>query len=150
MHLQASPFFDMLVFNKIKDRLGGRVRLIVTGGAPIAPHTEEFVKVCFCAPVVQGYGLTETCAGTFITIPDDSRMDGTVGPPLPFAQFCLESVPDMNYDANGENPIGEVCIRQPGNFREYYKAKALTDEVLEADGWFHSGMVLSKTRRKHM
>jgi len=68
--LQASPFFDKLVFSKIKARLGGHVRFIVTGGAPLANHVEEFLKVCFCCPVVQGYGLTETCAASCIAVPD--------------------------------------------------------------------------------
>ena len=66
---QATPLWDRLVFAKLKARLGGRVRLIVSGGAPLAPHTEEFLKVTMCAPVVQGYGLTETCAGSFISVP---------------------------------------------------------------------------------
>eukprot|EP00210_Caulerpa_lentillifera_P003470 g3311.t1 len=138
-HDKASPFFDKLVFGKVKSRLGGNVKLIITGGAPIAPHTEEFMKVCFCAPVVQGYGLTETCAGTFITLPDDPKMDGTVGPPLPYVEFYLESVPEMNYAADGVNPVGEVCIRTPASFKEYYKAKSQTTEVLDEDGWFHTG-----------
>lgn len=51
--MQAAPFFDRLVFSKIKARLGGHVRLIVSGGAPLAPHVEEFLKVAMCAPVVQ-------------------------------------------------------------------------------------------------
>ena len=68
--MQASPFFDKLVFNKVKARLGGQVRLIVTGGAPLANHVEEFLKVCFCCPVVQGFGLTETCAASCIAVPD--------------------------------------------------------------------------------
>ena len=67
---QASPFFDMLVFSKVKERLGGRVRLIITGGAPLARHVEDFLKVAMCCPVVQGYGLTETCAASFICTPD--------------------------------------------------------------------------------
>lgn len=71
-HAQASPFFDKLVFSKVKERLGGRVRLIVTGGAPLARHVEDFLKVCMCCPVIQGYGLTETCAASFIATPDVS------------------------------------------------------------------------------
>lgn len=67
---QAAPFFDKLVFSKIKLRLGGRVKLIVTGGAPLARHVEDFLKVTMCCPVVQGYGLTETCAASFIAVPD--------------------------------------------------------------------------------
>jgi long-chain acyl-CoA synthetase len=67
--VQATPLFDRFVFSKVAQRLGGRVRIIVSGGAPLAPHTEEFLKVTMCAPVVQGYGLTETCAGSFISVP---------------------------------------------------------------------------------
>jgi len=51
--LQAAPFFDKLVFSKVKQRLGGNVKLIVSGGAPLAPHVEEFLKVAMCSPVVQ-------------------------------------------------------------------------------------------------
>ena len=76
--MQASPFFDKLVFSKIKARLGGGVRLIVTGGAPLAAHVEEFLKVCFCCPVVQGYGLTETCAASNIAVPDKKVIPGFV------------------------------------------------------------------------
>jgi long-chain acyl-CoA synthetase len=50
---KAAPFFDKLVFSKIKQRLGGNVKLIVSGGAPLAPHVEEFLKLAMCAPVVQ-------------------------------------------------------------------------------------------------
>lgn len=54
----------------MKQRLGGRCRLVVSGGAPLAPHVEEFLKIAMCCPVVQGYGLTETCAGSNIAVPD--------------------------------------------------------------------------------
>ena len=94
--LQASPFFDRLVFNKIKGRLGGRVRIIVTGGAPLASHTEEFLKVAMCAPVVQGYGLTETCAASCIAWPDQVVSQGvsTMLPALPGALWCgLQPLP---------------------------------------------------------
>lgn len=46
------------------------MKLVVSGGAPIAKHTEEFLRVCFCCPAVQGYGLTETCAASMIAVPD--------------------------------------------------------------------------------
>ncbi|CAD7700609.1 unnamed protein product [Ostreobium quekettii] len=136
---EATPLLDCLIFNKIKDRLGGKVKLIVTGGAPIALHTENFLRVCFCCPVVQGYGLTETCAGSFIAIPDAKGMCGTVGPPQPVCSFRLESVPEMNYDACGPEPKGEVCIKGESNFSGYYKDDKQTNEVLEKDGWFHTG-----------
>ena len=66
-------------------------------------------------------------------------MNGTVGPPLPLVHFCLESVPDMNYDAKANPPTGEVCIKATSSFSGYYKQQNLTDEVLDADGWFHTG-----------
>lgn len=50
---QASPLFDKIVFKKVKQRLGGNVKLLVSGGAPLAPHVEDFLKVAMCAPVVQ-------------------------------------------------------------------------------------------------
>ena len=53
LRAQATPVFDKVVFSKIKARLGGRVKLIVSGGAPLAGHVEEFLKVTMCAPVVQ-------------------------------------------------------------------------------------------------
>ena len=53
MTLQAAPLFDKLVFSKVKTRLGGRVKLILTGGAPLARHVEDFLKVTMCCPVVQ-------------------------------------------------------------------------------------------------
>lgn len=130
------------MFHEVKQKFGERLRLLLTGGAPIAPHTEAFLKVCSGAGVAQGYGLTETCAAIFVTAPDDPDMDTTTGVPLAYVQFCLESVPDMNYNATGDGPIGEVCVRAPYNFTGYYKAEDLTSEVLDADGWFHTGPVI--------
>merc|ERR1719326_170582 len=65
-----SPIWDMLVFSKTKKALGGRVRFCVTGGAPISKDTLQFV-VCALAPVVQGYGATETSAASTITMAFD-------------------------------------------------------------------------------
>jgi hypothetical protein len=70
-HDRASPVFDKLVFSKVKARLGGRVRLVISGGAPLSRHVEDFLRVAMCCRVVQGYGLTETCAGSFIAVPDE-------------------------------------------------------------------------------
>lgn len=56
-----------LLFNKVRKLLGGRVRLMLSGGAPLSPATQRFMNVCFCCPVGQGYGLTETCGAGTIT-----------------------------------------------------------------------------------
>ncbi|KAL2234654.1 UNVERIFIED_CONTAM: Long chain acyl-CoA synthetase 4, partial [Sesamum indicum] len=134
----ASPICDKLVFNLVKQGLGGNVRLILSGAAPLASHVEEYLRVVTCSYVLQGYGLTETCAGTFVSIPDEMNMLGTVGPPLPNVDVCLESVPEMGYDALSRTPRGEVCVRGDTLFSGYYKREDLTKEVL-IDGWFHTG-----------
>jgi len=140
-HNRAGPLGDRIVFGKVKARLGGRVKFITSGAAPLAPHVEEFLKVSMCCPVIQGYGLTETSTGGFISLPDTIKQAGTVGPPVPSVEVCLESVPEMNYDATGTPPRGEILLRGPCLFSGYYKREDLTKDALEADGWFHTGDV---------
>ncbi|XP_074573623.1 long chain acyl-CoA synthetase 4-like [Curcuma longa] len=137
-HEEAAKICDRLVFNKVKDGLGGKVRLILSGAAPLATHVEKFLRVVTCAHVLQGYGLTETCAGTFASLPNDFSMLGTVGPPVPNVDVRLESVPEMNYDALSKVPQGEICIRGDTLFAGYHKREDLTEEVM-VDGWFHTG-----------
>lgn len=137
-HMEAAPICDKVVFSKVKQGLGGNVRLILSGAAPLASHVEEFMKVVSGAHVLQGYGLTETCAGTFVSIPHEMDMLGTVGPPVPNVDVCLESVPEMGYDALSTSARGEVCIRGDTLFSGYYKREDLTKEVF-VDGWFHTG-----------
>eukprot|EP00262_Sarcandra_glabra_P008163 TRINITY_DN2141_c0_g1_i1.p1 TRINITY_DN2141_c0_g1~~TRINITY_DN2141_c0_g1_i1.p1 ORF type:complete len:659 (-),score=105.72 TRINITY_DN2141_c0_g1_i1:337-2313(-) len=137
-HDEAAKIFDKIVFSKVKQGLGGRVRLILSGAAPLATHVEAFLRVVTCAYVLQGYGLTETCAGTFVSLPNELSMLGTVGPPVPNVDACLESVPEMGYDALSSIPRGEICVRGNTLFSGYYKREDLTKEVLH-DGWFHTG-----------
>ncbi|KAK7251418.1 hypothetical protein RIF29_34596 [Crotalaria pallida] len=137
-HAEASPLFDKLVFNKVKQALGGRVRFILSGGAPLSTTVEGFLRVVACSHILQGYGLTETCAGTFLSLPNRKDMIGTVGPPVPYVDVCLKSVPDMGYDALASTPRGEICVRGKTVFSGYYKCEDLTNEVM-IDGWFHTG-----------
>ncbi|XP_063940595.1 long chain acyl-CoA synthetase 4 [Daucus carota subsp. sativus] len=137
-HDEAAPLCDKVVFNKVKQGLGGRVRLILSGAAPLATHVEAYLRVVACCYVLQGYGLTETCAGTFVSLPNEQDMVGTVGPPLPNVDARLESVPEMGYDALSSTPRGEICVRGATVFSGYYKREDLTKEVL-VDEWFHTG-----------
>ncbi|KAL4435216.1 hypothetical protein ABPG77_001898 [Micractinium sp. CCAP 211/92] len=138
----ASAVLDPLVFKEVsRSMLGDRIKLIVSGGAPLAGHIEEFMRVAGCAIFVQGYGLTETCAATFVSYPDTPCHMYTVGPPQPAFQVRLEAVPDMDYDPAGSPPRGEVLVRGGGLFSGYYKDEDETRKAVDAEGWFHTGDV---------
>lgn len=77
-----------------------------------------------------------------MSLPNEISMLGTVGPPVPNVDVCLESVPEMAYDALASVPRGEVCIRGRTLFSGYHKREDLTNEVL-VDGWFHTGLYIA-------
>ncbi|URE26653.1 AMP-binding enzyme [Musa troglodytarum] len=129
-HKTASPFADMLAFRKVKARLGGRVRLIISGGAPLNPEIEEFLRVTSCAYLTQGYGLTETCGLSTVGFPDDMSLVGTVGVASTFSEVRLEEAPELGYDPLGTPSRGEICVRGKTLFSEYYKNPELTKEVM--------------------
>ncbi|CAH1447542.1 unnamed protein product [Lactuca virosa] len=134
----ASPLADLLAFRKVKNRLGGRIRLIVSGGAPLSREVEEFLRVTSCAFVLQGYGMTETCGLATLGFPDEMSMLGAVGSPFVYTDMRLEEVPEMDYDPLADPPRGEICLRGKTSFAGYYKNPELTNEVMQ-DGWFHTG-----------
>ncbi|KAG5061837.1 hypothetical protein JHK85_003020 [Glycine max] len=123
---------------RVKARLGGRVRLIISGGAALSPEVEEFLRVTTCAFVCQGYGLTETCGPTTLGFPDEMCMLGTVGAVSIYNEIMLEEVPEMGYNPLETPPCGEICVRGKTVFTGYYKNPELTKEAIK-DGWFHTG-----------
>ncbi|EPS68372.1 hypothetical protein M569_06390, partial [Genlisea aurea] len=135
---EASPAMDKLVFSKIKQAFGGRVRLMLSGAAPLPKHIEEFLRVTCCCVLSQGYGLTESCGGCFTSITDEFSMMGSVGVPMTTIEARLESVPEMGYDALASVPRGEICLRGNTLFSGYHKRPDLTAQVI-VDGWFHTG-----------
>ena len=74
-------FYDALVFKKMRILLGGRVRIMLTGSAPISGDVLDFLKICFSSPIAEGYGMTETSAGSCVCYLDDPQT-GIVGGPL--------------------------------------------------------------------
>ncbi|KAI8149297.1 hypothetical protein BJV82DRAFT_587413 [Fennellomyces sp. T-0311] len=131
--------WDRMVFASIRAKLGGRIKFILSGSAPISPDVMDFMRICFSARVFEGYGQTENfCAGC-LTIQDDTT-SGVIGAPFPCSEIKLVDVPDMNYTAADKPyPRGEICIRGPAIMREYYKVPDKTAETLDENGWLLTG-----------
>ena len=127
---------DRLVFAKIRVLLGGHVRLIMIGAAPIAPKITEFLRASLGCVIMEGYGQTECVAPCTVTLPGDLRT-GHVGPPIAAAVIKLVDVPEMGYRA--AEGRGEVCVRGPIVFQGYFGDPARTASVLDADMWLHTG-----------
>jgi long-chain acyl-CoA synthetase len=115
---------DKLVFSKVKAKLGGRLRLPISGGAPLAKEIAEFFHVIDLL-IIEGYGQTECTTASNVNMPTHFRF-GTVGPAIPGVE--VRTAED-----------GEILVRGPNVFAGYYKDADATHEVLDADGWLHTG-----------
>ncbi|KAL7083980.1 hypothetical protein ACP275_14G196900 [Erythranthe tilingii] len=136
---KPSPMWDRLVFNKIKDKLGGRVRYLTSGASPLSPDVMEFLRVCFGCQVIEGYGMTETSC-VISSMEEGDFLTGHVGSPNPACEIKLVDVPEMNYTSEDQpHPRGEICVRGPIVFQGYYKDEVQTREVLDDEGWLHTG-----------
>jgi long-chain acyl-CoA synthetase len=117
-------FADKLVYSKLRDRFGGRIRYFISGSAALSKDIGEWFHAAGIT-VLEGYGLTETSAGTFINRPSTLQF-GTVGPP--FAGTAVKLDTD-----------GEVLLKGPGVMDGYHNLPGDTAECFTADGWFRTG-----------
>lgn len=133
-------FYDAIWGKKIKAALGlDKARFCVSGSAPIDPNMHQFLRAVFGNHFVQGYGLTETYAVATCQLEGDLST-GNVGAVSPVTELCLADVPDMEYySTDSPYPRGEVLIRGPSVFREYYNNPEETAKAFTEDGWFRTG-----------
>jgi long-chain acyl-CoA synthetase len=138
----ATPLIDKLIFKKVRSLLGGRIRMMLSGGAPLSSATQLFMNICFCCPVGQGYGLTETCgAGTIQEVTD--RSTGRVGAPLLCNEVMLVDWQEGNYcTADVPYARGEIWLGGGNVALGYYKNPEKTAEdfhVVNGKRWFATG-----------
>jgi long-chain acyl-CoA synthetase len=115
---------DKLVYSKVKAKLGGRLKLPISGGAPLAKEIAEFFHTIDIA-IMEGYGQTECTTASNVNMPTGFRF-GTVGPAVPGVE--VRTTDD-----------GEILVRGPNVFAGYYKDEQATREVLDDEGWLHTG-----------
>uniref|UniRef100_A0AC11BMI7 Acyl-CoA synthetase long chain family member 1 n=1 Tax=Ovis aries TaxID=9940 RepID=A0AC11BMI7_SHEEP len=134
--IRNNSLWDKLIFHKIQSSLGGKVRLMITGAAPVSATVLTFLRAALGCQFYEGYGQTECTAGCCLTIPGDWTA-GHVGAPMPCSIIKLVDVEEMNYlAAKGE---GEVCVKGSNVFQGYLKDPVKTAEALDKDGWLHTG-----------
>ncbi len=117
-------FADKLVYSKLRERFGGRIRYFISGSAALSQDIGEWFHAAGIT-ILEGYGLTETSAGTFINRPSTLQF-GTVGPP--FAGTAVKLDTD-----------GEILVKGPGVMQGYHNLPDDTAECFTADGWFRTG-----------
>jgi long-chain acyl-CoA synthetase len=139
---------DKLVFDKLKERTGGRIRFFVSGGAALSPSVGKFF---FSAglPILEGYGLTET-APVISANPFGEERLGTVGHVFPGVTIAIQSLNDGkilarlngdNYPSDLTSEPGEIICSGPNIMQGYWKNEEATKEVIDTEGWFHTGDV---------
>ncbi|OXB61997.1 hypothetical protein ASZ78_006704, partial [Callipepla squamata] len=136
--IRNDSLLDKLVFRKVQETMGGKVRIMVTGAAPISPSVLKFLRAALGCQVFEAYGQTECSAGCTFSMPGDWTT-GHVGPPLACNIIKLDDVEEMNYFSS--NNEGEVCIKGPNVFKGYLKDPEKTAEAIDKDGWLHTGDV---------
>lgn len=155
--VRNNSFWDAIVFRKLRNNMGDRIRLMITGSAPVSEEVLTFMRCALGCVVLEGYGQTECAAAATLTFEGDHTpgkcaskslappislllsVSGHVGLPIPCCQIKLVDVADMGYSA--ADGVGEVCIKGFNVFKGYYMEAEKTAEALDADGWLHTGDV---------
>lgn len=147
--LPGSGILDAVVFKKLKEATGGKLKLCLNGGGPVAKDTQRFISMAIC-PMIIGYGLTETTAMGTLQNPLEWTIE-SIGAMPASVEAKLVDFPDAGYHAtNKPNPQGEIWLRGPTIMTGYYENDKETAEAMTADGWFKTGDIGEWDRNGHL
>lgn len=146
--LPGAAVLDAVVFKKLKDATGGRLRIAFNGGGPVSVDTVKFISYAI-TPMIQGYGLTETSAM------------GAIQDPLEWNPYTLGDIPgsvevklvdfkDAGYFSTNNPPQGEIWIRGPPVTKGYWDNEKETREAITEDGWFMTGDIGEFDKNGHL
>ena len=135
---------DNIVFKRVRNAFGGRLRFMLVGSAPVEPEILNFLRCSLSCEIVEGYGQTEDIAGVLLTRTFDPVTQHLGGPGFS-CEVKLRDVPELGYTSKTKDekdklrPSGELMVRGPIIFKGYFRDKEKTKETIEEDGWMHSG-----------
>ena len=141
----SNPLLDSLIFRKVRGVLGGRMRFMLVGSAPMDPELMNFLQCSLSCKIVEGYGQTEDCAGVLISSQYD-RICQHLGGPGFNSEIKLVDVDELDYRSTDidiktgiSHPRGELCVRGPLLFKGYLDDEENTKKAIDKDGWLHTG-----------
>lgn len=147
--LPGAGILDSVVFKKVKDATGGRLRICLNGGGPIAKDTQRFISMAI-TPMINGYGLTETTAMGALMDPMEWN-DESLGNIPGSVEIKLVDYADAGYYAtNKPNPQGEIWIRGVTVLEGYFQNEKETAEAITPDGWFKTGDIGEWDKNGHL
>lgn len=135
--LPGDWIFDKIVFGKVRTQTGGRLRFLVNGASGISKTTLHFMSMVV-APMLSGYGLTETGGNGILGCPLQWTTEA-IGPMQAAIELKLVSAPELGYFTDTTPPQGEILLRGKPVFKEYYKDPEETAKAVTPDGWFRTG-----------
>jgi len=135
--IPGSGVLDAIVFNKVKEATGGRLRICMNGGGPISKETQRFISIAI-TPMISGYGLTETCAMGALMDPL-SWNEHALGEMPASIEMKLVDFADAGYFTASNPPQGEIWIRGATIVGGYLDMPEETEESFTKDGWFKTG-----------